>query len=88
MPETSTQPQPPLQTPAQKKFYASEQCVMAREALQRMVDDGHYSTDSAYYRQSALDFIERHLHYLSTHSAVNVAGYLSNLKLMTKHRAE
>lgn len=74
------------QTLAQKRFYASEQCIAARKALQRMVDDQRYDTDSPYYRQNALGFIERHLHYLSTHPIVNVDGYLSNLKLMTSNK--
>ncbi|HSX16122.1 MAG TPA: hypothetical protein VLF40_04995 [Candidatus Saccharimonadales bacterium] len=74
------------QTLAQKRFYASEQCATARRALERMVEDQHYDTDSLYYRQNALDFIERHLHYMSTHLIVNVEGYISNLKLMTRKR--
>lgn len=76
----------PHRTPAQCKFYASEQCLSAREALKNMVGDQHYGTNSKYYQQSALGFIERHLHYLSLHPTVNVNGYLSNLKLMTRKR--
>ncbi|HSX31552.1 MAG TPA: hypothetical protein VLE99_06580 [Candidatus Saccharimonadales bacterium] len=75
------------QTPAQKKFYASEQCAAAREALQDMVNDQRYDTDSPYYRQNMRGFIERHLHYISTHSVVDINGYLSNLKLMTRKRS-
>jgi len=85
MQDNSATQQP--QTLAQKRFYASEQCAAARAALQRMVDDQHYDTDSLYYRQNALGFIERHLHYMSTHLVMNVEGYISNLKLMTRKRS-
>jgi hypothetical protein len=84
MQDNSATQQP--QTPAQKRFYASEQCASARVTLQHMVDDQRFDTDSLYYQQSAFGFIERHLHYLSTHPAANVNGYLSNLKLMTRKR--
>ena len=70
-------------TPGQKRFYASEQCDEARRALEKMVDSQSYNTDSTYFQGNALDFVERHLHYLSTHPAANLTGYLSNLKLMT-----
>ena len=69
-------------TPAQKRFYASEECASAREALQRMVDSSQYATDSS----RAADFVERHMHYLSTHPTTTLAGYISNLKLMTRIR--
>jgi hypothetical protein len=72
-----------LTTPGQKRFYASEQCEEARKALEQMVHSSSYNTDSTYFQGNALDFVERHLHYLSTHPAANLAGYLSNLKLMT-----
>jgi len=72
-----------LTTPGQKRFYASEQCGEARKALEQMVRSASYNTDSTYFQGNALDFVERHLHYLSTHPGANLAGYLSNLKLMT-----
>ena len=72
-----------LGTPGQKRFYASEQCIEARKALEQMVGNPSYNTDSTYFQGNALDFVDRHLHYLSTHPAANLAGYLSNLKLMT-----
>ena len=77
----------PSQTLAQKRFYASEQCTIARKMLQRMVDDQRYDTDAVYYKENPLGFVERHLHYLSTHPVANIDGYLSNLKLMTQKRA-
>jgi hypothetical protein len=73
-----------LITSSQKRFYTSEQCEEARVALEQMVHNPSYNTDSSYFRDNALNFVDRHLHYLSTHPAANLAGYLSNLKLMTK----
>lgn len=70
-------------TPGQKRFYASEQSITARNALQSLVDSPQYNTDSAYYSENDRDFVDRHLHFLSTHPNTNLAGYISNLKLMT-----
>jgi len=72
-------------TPTQRKFYNSERCETAREALQELIDSTGHTTDSAYYN-GGLGFMDRHLHYLSTHPQVNMDGYLSNLRLMTKVR--
>lgn len=71
-------------TPGQKRFYASEQCKAARATLQELVDSPLYNTDSDYYSDNERDFVERHLHVLSTQQKPNLAGYMSNLKLMTK----
>jgi hypothetical protein len=72
-----------VRTPAQIKFYSSEKCSEAREALQRLVDSESYNTDSSYFSGNDNAFVERHLHYLSNHPLINVAGYISNLRLMT-----
>lgn len=74
----------PALTPSQKRFYASEQCGEARAALKQMVENPDFETDAEYFRSNARAFVERHLHYLSTHPTTNVAGYLSNLRLMTR----
>jgi hypothetical protein len=76
----------PTMSPAQKRFYASEEYVMAREALQQLVDNEQYDTDSDYFKSNELEFVERHLYYLSTHPTTKVDGYISNLKLMTRVR--
>ena len=73
-----------LMTPAQRRFYTSEQCSEAREALQRLVDNPAYNTDSTYFSGNELAFVDRHLYYLSTHASVNLEGYISNLRLMTR----
>lgn len=72
-----------LITMNQKRFYASQQCNEAREALEKLVKNPSYNTDSDYYNGATLDFVNRHLQYLSTHPLVKIDGYVSNLKLMT-----
>jgi len=74
----------PVLTLGQKRFYASAQCSEARIALKQMVDNPAFDTDSEYFRGSTLAFVDRHLHYLSTHPTTNLIGYLSNLRLMTR----
>ena len=73
-------------TPAQQRFYASDDCATARQALQDLVDSPRYNTDSNYFSSSELGFVDRHLYHLSTHPQTNLPGYLSNLKLMTRSR--
>lgn len=73
-------------TPSQKRFYVSERCDSAREALQNLVDSPQYDTESSYFSSNTLDFVDRHLHYLSTHPTIELQGYISNLKLMTRVR--
>jgi hypothetical protein len=70
-------------TSTQRRFFASEQCNTARQALQDLVDSGRYNTDSNYFKTNDLEFVDRHLYYLSTHPGTNLTGYISNLKLMT-----
>lgn len=79
-----SEPVPVPLTAAQKRFYASDDCSSARLALQQLVDNPQYETDSSYFSGSELLFIDRHLWYLSTHPGINLTGYLSNLKLMTR----
>lgn len=74
-----------LLTLAQTKFYASEQYEIARTALQVLVENESHETNSGYYN-GELNFCERHLEFLSKNPNVNLAGYLSNLKLMTRKR--
>ena len=73
-------------TRGQIKFYASEECQLAEEALLELMSDPAFNTDSDYFSSTTLDFSARHLDYLSKNPTVNVAGYLSNLKLMTRKR--
>lgn len=76
-----------LMTHTQRRFYASEQCLTARIALQQLVDSPEYDTESSRSDAYDLGFVDRHLYYLSTHPATTPDGYISNLKLMTRIRA-
>jgi hypothetical protein len=73
-------------SPAQKRFFASEECKEARLALQSLVDSTQHDTNSEYYRENMRRFVDRHLHYLSTHPGTKLDGYISNLKIMTGNK--
>lgn len=75
-----------LMSSAQKRFYASEQCDEARKQLQALVDSDQYETNPSYHLANPLSFIERHLYYLSIRPPIELNGYISNLKLMTRIR--
>jgi len=74
------------QTLARAKFYASERCEAARIMLDKLVHSTDYDTESTYYVDS-LEFCERHLDYLSRHPNLELNGYMSNLRLMTRKRS-
>lgn len=78
-------PAEPLLSLAQQKFYASERCDDARRMLQELVDNTSFDTKSQYY-EGVSDFIERHLNYLSKQPKLDIMGYISNLRLMTRRR--
>lgn len=70
-----------------KGFLASPQADDIREELTRMMDDPSYNTRSTYSAAAKGDvqFIDKHLNYLSTHLKVDPGQYLSNLRLITKY---
>jgi len=70
-------------TYAQKRFYASDLCKEARVLLQDLVDNPQYNTDPSAATIDPVEFVERHLRHLSAYPTTNLAGYMSNLKLMT-----
>ncbi|HSX05869.1 MAG TPA: hypothetical protein VLF69_05340 [Candidatus Saccharimonadales bacterium] len=69
----------------QKKFYASEQGRNARQMLQELVESPEYDTNSTYFENN-LPFRERHLDYMSKQPHLDITGYMSNLRLMTRKR--
>jgi hypothetical protein len=71
---------------SQKQYYESEQGKIAREALQDIVNSPSYTTNGRAHEAKDTDFVERHMQYLSTHRFVDLNGYLSNLRLMTKSK--
>ena len=72
-------------TLVQTKFYASERCQTARAMLLQLVDSPDYDT-SANRRERDFNFCERHLDYLSRNPNLEINGYMSNLRLMTRIR--
>jgi hypothetical protein len=72
-----------------KNFITSPEGIEAHSILMAMVNDEGYKTVSTYSPSSAdgnLLFIDKHMNYLSSHTAVNAGQYVSNLKLITKIR--
>lgn len=69
----------------QTKFYASDRCRNARKMLQELVDSPDYETLIDCLGVE-LSFKERHLDYLSKHPHIDLTGYMSNLRLMTRKR--
>ena len=76
----------PTLSRGQVKFYGSEECEAAREALAALVQSPDHDTDSIARQGGDLTFEERHMLYLSTHPHVNLTGYISNLRLMTRRK--
>lgn len=71
-------------THAQQRFYASAQCAEVRDMLQEIIDDPACSTHASHYEGGDPEFIERHLRYLSQRPGINIEGYISNLRIMTR----
>lgn len=69
-----------------QKFLDSELAEALREQLKSMVDDPQFNTQSTYSPSSVdgLDFVDKHIAYLSKHLSLNPQHYLSNLRLMTR----
>jgi hypothetical protein len=71
-------------THVQRRFYESEQCAEVRDMLQEIIDDPACGTHESNYEGGDPEFIERHLRYLSQRPGINIEGYISNLRIMTK----
>ena len=72
-----------------KDFLLSPEGLEARANLMAMESDENYKTISSYSPSSengVLTFIDKHMNYLSLHSGVNAAQYVSNLQLITRVR--
>ena len=70
-----------------KDFLASSEAAAIRKELSRMMNDPNYNTPSTYSAAAKGDilFVDKHMNYLSLHTTVNHAQYMSNLKLKTKY---
>jgi len=73
-------------------MYNSEEGAAIRQTLIDMEGDVSLKTEPAYtanitaYPDMKMPFVENHLAYLSKHSEVEPAHYLSNLRLMLRIR--
>jgi hypothetical protein len=76
----------------QADFITSEQGVQVRQALQLMLENSKYNTESSYhtdgelYKNNDRPFIDKHMDYLTTHPSVDPSHYLANLRLITRVR--
>lgn len=71
-----------------KLFFTSQKGLLARQDLEDMMNSKEFNTASTYSPSSTerIQFVDKHLDYLSKHPQVNPNHYLSNLKLMTRIR--
>ncbi len=72
-----------------KKFLTSEEGDLIRQELQAMMESPLFNTASTYSPASTerLEFVDKHMDYLSKHPSVNCNHYLSNLRLMTRMKS-
>lgn len=73
-----------------QRFLDSKEADEIRETLKAMMADPEFNTKSMYSPTAGGDvlFVDKHIEYLSQHTGLNVAHYLSNLRLMTRVREQ
>lgn len=71
-----------------QKFLKSTEAEEIRSVLRGMMKSREFNTTSTYSPTSEgpLSFEDKHMQYLSQHTAMNPNHYLSNLRLITKIR--
>lgn len=71
-----------------QRFLDSAEATEIRDILEGMMGDPEFNTKAMYSPAAGgeVPFVEKHLEYLSQHTALNVSHYLSNLRLMTRVR--
>ena len=76
----------------QADFVNSEEGLQIKEELLAMLRNNGYTTESSYstngdlYPDNQIPFIEKHMHYLTSHPSVDPSHYLANLRLITRVR--
>jgi hypothetical protein len=75
-------------TISKQQFLNSENGMLLRKELLRMVKSIDYNTSYAHRRldTNGSQFVEKHMTYMSIHPAMDHWQYILNLKLMTKIR--
>ena len=72
---------------SQENFLASPDAVYIRDELVRMEADPAFITPITFTTLTAdnqLQFVDKHMGYLSRHTKIDPFQYLANLKLMTR----
>jgi len=73
-------------------FFDSAEGTAIEEILVLMTKDTAYNTETSYsantvqYPDNLIPFVDKHMHYLNTHPAIDPRHYISNLRLMTRIR--
>lgn len=69
-----------------KAFFESEIGKLLRQELIEMTQSEKYNTRSTYSVHAAdgMNFVDKHMKYMSQFPNLNTNQYVSNLKLMTK----
>jgi hypothetical protein len=74
------------------RFFETEEGAQIERELRLMLEDDSYSTESSFstnsdvYPNNQMPFVDRHMHYISSHPAINPKHYIANLRLMTRIR--
>lgn len=71
-----------------QRFLDSKEANEIRFILKEMMTDPEFNTKAMYSPAAGgeVPFVDKHMEYLSQHTALNVSHYLSNLRLMTRVR--
>lgn len=70
-------------------FFDSVEGEEIELSLQLMVKDAAFNTKPSYstngiYANNLMPFVDKHMHYLNSHPAINPQHYISNLRLMVR----
>ena len=71
-----------------QRFLDSDEAKEIRSILSEMMTDAEFNTKAMYSSAAGgnVEFVDKHIEYLSQHTTLNVSHYLSNLRLMTRVR--
>ncbi len=73
-------------------FFDSEEGAWAKNLLEEMMTDTSFTTDTSYsadtirYPSNRIPFVDKHMNYMSAHSAMDPHHYMANLRLRTRVR--
>ena len=70
-----------------QQFLDSQAAADLRDELVEMMENPSYNTRASYSAllNGDIDFVEKHMNYLSSHLSVDPSQYMSNLRLITKY---